>query len=167
MNSNAQPWSVAGNDLIAAGHVTNAPTLLFQKIEDEFVANEVALLTASQTATTTATNPQKAETTFDDFSNMDIRLGTIEAAIKVPKADKLLQLTVNTGIDTRTIISGIAEHYSPEEVVGKTVAVLMNLAPRKIRGVESQGMILMAENEEGKLSFMIPEKGFSAGGEIR
>lgn len=167
MNTKAQPWSVAGNDLIAAGHVTNAPTILFQKIEDEFVANEVALLAASQTATTTATNPQKAETTFDDFSNMDIRLGTIEAAIKVPKADKLLQLTVNTGIDTRTIISGIAEHYSPEEVVGKTVAVLMNLAPRKIRGVESQGMILMAENEEGKLSFMIPEKGFSAGGEIR
>jgi methionyl-tRNA synthetase len=167
MNTKAQPWSVAGNDLIAAGHVTNAPTILFQKIEDEFVANEVALLAASQTATTTAANPQKAETTFDDFSNMDIRLGTIEAAIKVPKADKLLQLTVNTGIDTRTIISGIAEHYSPEEVVGKTVAVLMNLAPRKIRGVESQGMILMAENAEGKLSFMIPEKGFSAGGEIR
>jgi methionyl-tRNA synthetase len=167
MNTKTQPWSVAGNDLIAAGHVTNAPTILFQKIEDEFVANEVALLAASQTATTTAANPQKAETTFDDFSNMDIRLGTIEAAIKVPKADKLLQLTVNTGIDTRTIISGIAEHYSPEEVVGKTVAVLMNLAPRKIRGVESQGMILMAENEEGKLSFMIPEKGFSAGGEIR
>jgi methionyl-tRNA synthetase len=167
MNTKAQPWSVAGNDLIAAGHVTNAPTILFQKIEDEFVANEVALLAASQTATTTVANPQKAETTFDDFSNMDIRLGTIEAAIKVPKADKLLQLTVNTGIDTRTIISGIAEHYCPEEVVGKTVAVLMNLAPRKIRGVESQGMILMAENEEGKLSFMIPEKGFSAGGEIR
>lgn len=167
MNTKAQPWSVAGNDLIAAGHVTNAPTILFQKIEDEFVANEVTLLAASQTATTTAANPQKAETTFDDFSNMDIRLGTIEAAIKVPKADKLLQLTVNTGIDTRTIISGIAEHYSPEEVVGKTVAVLMNLAPRKIRGVESQGMILMAENAEGKLSFMIPEKGFSAGGEIR
>lgn len=167
MNISAQPWSAAGNDLVAAGHVTNAPTILFQKIEDEFVANEVALLAASQTTTTTAANPQKAETTFDDFSNMDIRLGTIEAAIKVPKADKLLQLTVNTGIDTRTIISGIAEHYSPEEVVGKTVAVLMNLAPRKIRGVESQGMILMAENEEGKLSFMIPEKGFSAGGEIR
>lgn len=167
MNTKAQPWSVAGNDLIVAGHVTNAPTILFQKIEDEFVANEVALLAASQTATTTAANPQKAETTFDDFSNMDIRLGTIDAAIKVPKADKLLQLTVNTGIDTRTIISGIAEHYSPEEVVGKTVAVLMNLAPRKIRGVESQGMILMAENAEGKLSFMIPEKGFSAGGEIR
>lgn len=167
MNINAQPWSAAGNDLVAAGHVTNAPTILFQKIEDEFVANEVALLAASQTTTTQAANPQKAETTFEDFSNMDIRLGTIEAAIKVPKADKLLQLTVNTGIDTRTIISGIAEHYTPEEVVGKTVAVLMNLAPRKIRGVESQGMILMAENAEGKLSFMIPEKGFSAGGEIR
>ncbi|MNY37985.1 Methionine--tRNA ligase [compost metagenome] len=98
---------------------------------------------------------------------MDIRLGTITDAIRVPKADKLLQLTVNTGIDTRTIVSGIAEHYAPEEVIGKTVAVLMNLAPRKIRGVESQGMILMAENEEGKLSFMIPEKGFEAGGEIR
>jgi methionyl-tRNA synthetase len=167
MNINVQPWSAAGNDLVAAGHVTNAPTILFQKIEDEFVANEVALLAASQTTTTTAANPQKAETTFEDFSSMDIRLGTIEAAIKVPKADKLLQLTVNTGIDTRTIISGIAEHYSPEEVVGKTVAVLMNLAPRKIRGVESQGMILMAEDADGKLSFMIPEKGFSAGGEIR
>ena len=168
MNINAQPWSAAGSELVAPGHMTAQPTILFQKIDDEFVAHEVALLAASQT---TATNkqfaPQKSETTFEDFSSMDIRLGTIEAAIKVPKADKLLQLTVNTGIDTRTIISGIAEHYTPEEVVGKTVAVLMNLAPRKIRGVESQGMILMAEDADGKLSFMIPEKGFTAGGEIR
>jgi methionyl-tRNA synthetase len=168
MNINAQPWSAAGSELVASGHRTAQPTILFQKIDDEFVAHEVALLAASQT---TATNkqfaPQKCETTFEDFSSMDIRLGTIEAAIKVPKADKLLQLTVNTGIDTRTIISGIAEHYTPEEVVGKTVAVLMNLAPRKIRGVESQGMILMAEDADGKLSFMIPEKGFTAGGEIR
>jgi methionyl-tRNA synthetase len=79
----------------------------------------------------------------------------------------LLQLTVQTGIDTRTIVSGIAEHYSPEEIIGRTIAVLLNLAPRKIRGIESQGMVLMAENEEGKLSFMVPEKPFGSGGEIR
>jgi methionyl-tRNA synthetase len=168
MNISAQPWSAAGSELVAPGHVTAQPTILFQKIDDEFVAHEVALLAASQTtATHKQFAPQKSETTFEDFSSMDIRLGTIEAAIKVPKADKLLQLTVNTGIDTRTIISGIAEHYTPEEVVGKTVAVLLNLAPRKIRGVESQGMILMAEDADGQLSFMIPEKGFTAGGEIR
>ena len=88
-------------------------------------------------------------------------------AEKVPKADKLLKLTVATGIDIRTIVSGIAEHYSPEEIIGKTVSVLLNLEPRKIRGVESQGMILMAENEKGELSFMLPEKNFTAGGEIR
>lgn len=168
MHINAQPWSAAGSELVAPGHMTAQPTILFQKIDDEFVAHEVALLAASQTiATNKQFAPQKSETTFEDFSSMDIRLGTIEAAIKVPKADKLLQLTVNTGIDIRTIISGIAEHYTPKEVVGKTVAVLMNLAPRKIKGVESQGMILMAEDADGKLSFMIPEKEFSAGGEIR
>ena len=98
---------------------------------------------------------------------MDIRLGKIIEAEKVPKADKLLKLTVDTGIDTRTIVSGIASYYNPEEVVGKTVSVLLNLEPRKIRGVESQGMILMAENENGELSFVSPEKEFSAGGEIR
>jgi methionyl-tRNA synthetase len=165
MNIEAQPWSACGNLLVKAGDATNAPTILFQKIDDEFVAKEVELLHATQP--TSNFPAQKDETSFDDFMKMDIRLGTIVDAIRVPKADKLLQLTVNTGLDTRTIVSGIAEHYAPEEVVGKTVAVLMNLAPRKIRGVESQGMILMAENEEGKLSFMVPEKGFEAGGEIR
>jgi methionyl-tRNA synthetase len=162
-----QAWSVAGTLLVAAGHQTQAPSILFQKIDDAFVEAEVAHLQASQPQAQTSYPPQKDETSFDDFTKMDIRLGTIEDAIRVPKADKLLQLTVNTGIDTRTIVSGIAEHYAPEEVIGKTVAVLMNLAPRKIRGVESQGMILMAENAEGQLSFMIPEKGFEAGGEIR
>ena len=98
---------------------------------------------------------------------MDIRLGKILSAEKVEKADKLLQLTVDTGIDIRTVVSGIAEHYNPSEIIGKTVAILLNLAPRKIRGIESQGMILMAENEEGELSFMIPEKLFGSGGEIR
>lgn len=95
------------------------------------------------------------------------RLGTILEAEKVEKADKLLKLTVDTGIDKRTIVSGIAEHYSPEQVVGKTVQVLLNLAPRKIRCIESQGMILMAEDADGNLSFMVPEKAFGAGGGVR
>jgi methionyl-tRNA synthetase len=107
------------------------------------------------------------EVSFDDFTKMDIRLGTILNAEKVEKADKLLKLLVDTGIDKRTIVSGIAEHYQPEDVIGKTVQVLLNLAPRKIRGIESQGMILMAEDHEGKLSFMVPEKPFEAGGGIR
>ena len=162
-----QDWNAAGSLLVTAGHRTETPSILFQKIDDAFVEAEVAYLEASQPQAQTNHPPQKDETSFDDFTKMDIRLGTIVDAIRVPKADKLLQLTVNTGIDTRTIVSGIAEHYAPEEVIGKTVAVLMNLAPRKIRGVESQGMILMAENAEGQLSFMIPEKGFEAGGEIR
>ena len=97
---------------------------------------------------------------------MDIRLGTILEAKKVKKADKLLKLLVDTGIDKRTIVSGIAEHYTAEEVIGKTVSVLLNLAPRKIKGIESQGMVLMAEDAEGRLSFLSPEKAFEAGAEI-
>jgi methionyl-tRNA synthetase len=161
-------WSKAGDsDLIKSGHMTNEPTILFQKIEDAFVENEVAKLNSSKMENS-AIQAQRAETSFDDFMKMDIRLGTILSAKKVEKADKLLELFVDTGIDKRTIISGIAEHYSPEEVVGKTVSVLINLAPRKIRGVESQGMILMAENSEGKLSFIVPEKqDFEPGSEIR
>ena len=94
---------------------------------------------------------------------MDIRLGTIKQAQKMENADKLLVLTVDTGIDERTIVSGIAQHYTPEEIIGKSVVVLMNLAPRKIRGVESQGMLLMAEDHEGKLSALISDRGFDAG----
>jgi methionyl-tRNA synthetase len=100
---------------------------------------------------------------FDDFTKMDLRLGKVIAAQKMENADKLLMLTVNTGIDERTIVSGIALHYSVEEIVGKSVVVLMNLAPRKIRGVESHGMLLMAENEEGTLSALVSERGFEEG----
>lgn len=164
-------WDEIGKtDLLQAGHIVSTPEILFPKIEDSLVEAELAILKESQKQKEVVTKevaPQKEATTFDQFSAMDIRLGTILAAEKVKKADKLLQLTVDTGIDTRTIISGIAEHYTPEEVIGKTVAVLLNLEPRKIKGIESQGMILMAEDENGKLSFMIPEKGFKAGGEIR
>lgn len=167
-------WDESGRtDLLKAGDVTQKPEILFPQIEETLVETEVELLKASHQANNSITGdvkeiaPQKENATFDDFTKMDIRLGKIIAAEKVKKADKLLQLTVDTGIDTRTIVSGIAAHYSPEEVIGKTVSVLINLEPRKIRGVESQGMILMAENEKGELSFVVPEKEFGAGSEIR
>lgn len=163
LNFNTENWSEAGSaDLLKAGSLTNTPEILFQKIEDTLVENEVNKL-KNANAVESIFDPQKEEIAFDDFTKMDIRLGTILEAEKVEKADKLLKLLVDIGIDKRTIVSGIAEHYSPEEVIGKTVQVLLNLAPRKIRGIESQGMILMAENEEGKLSFMVSEKGFDAG----
>ena len=165
-------WTNAGkSDLIPSGHLTETPTILFQKIEDSLVEAELIRLEASKVANVADVKaelePQKPAVAFEDFTKLDIRLGTILEAEKVKKADKLLKLLVETGIDQRVIVSGIAEHYSPEEIVGKTVSVLLNLEPRKIKGIESQGMILMAENAEGKLSFMTPEKGFEAGGEIR
>lgn len=167
MNFSTNDWNSLGQmDLVPTGHQTEKPTILFPKIEDEMVALEVEKLEATKEIESTF-NPQKEETSFDEFTKMDIRLGTILSAEKVEKADKLLKLVVDTGLDKRTIVSGIAKHYSPEEVVGKTVSVLMNLAPRSIRGVESQGMILMAEDENGDLSFVVPEKDFKPGGEIR
>jgi methionyl-tRNA synthetase len=172
LNFTNDDWTIAGDaSLLAQNHMINTPSIVFPKIEDTLVETELVRLQASKEANAVPVEkevvPQKETVAFEDFSKMDIRLGTILEAEKVKKADKLLKLLVDTGIDQRTIVSGIAEHYSPEEVVGKTVSVLLNLAPRMIKGIESQGMILMAENEEGKLSFMTPEKGFSAGGEIR
>lgn len=153
-------------DLLEAGHQIGEVQILFAKIEDTLVETEIAKLKASA-APTSKFPPMKDAIAFDDFSRMDLRMGTILSAQKVEKADKLLQLTVDTGIDHRTIVSGIAEHYAPEEIIGKTVLVLLNLEPRKIRGIESQGMILMAENEEGKLSFLASEKEFGAGPSVR
>ena len=110
----------------------------------------------------------KPETSFDDFNKMDIRTGTILEAERVPKTDKLLKLKIDTGIDQRTVVSGIAEYYKPEEVIGQQVSILINLAPRKIKGIESQGMILMAANSKGELSFIIPSKSdFNNGSEIK
>ncbi len=109
----------------------------------------------------------KEEIQFDDFAKMDIRVGTILEAERVPKADKLLQLKVDTGVDVRTILSGIAMHYTPEQVIGRQVCVLINLAPRKMRGVESAGMILMAEDSEGKLHFVRPENVINNGADVR
>ncbi len=161
-------WEDAAHtDLLPAGHKINTSHVLFEKIEDSFVEAEVEKLNASRVIETIL-EPQKAETSFDDFSKMDIRLGKILEAEKVEKADKLLKLLVDTGLDKRTIVSGIAKHYTPEEVIGKTVTVLMNLAPRTIRGVESHGMILMAEDPNtGALSFLCAEKDFEVGSGVR
>lgn len=153
-------------DLLEAGHQIGEVQILFAKIEDALVETEVAKLKATA-APTSKFPPMKDAIAFDDFTKMDLRMGTILSAQKVEKADKLLQLTVDTGLDHRTIVSGIAEHYAPEDIIGKTVLVLLNLEPRKIRGIESQGMILMAENEEGKLSFLASEKEFGAGPSVR
>lgn len=154
-----------------ANHKLNKAVYPSTKIEDTDIEKQIQKLNASRIQYKSMENTnstEKALVTFEDFSKMDIRIGEIVAAEKVEKANKLLKLTVATGVGERTIVSGIAEHYSPEEVIGKKVSVLMNLAPRTIRGVESQGMILMAENSEGKLCFVSPEKAdFNNGSEIR
>jgi len=149
------------SDLIKSGHTIGQAELLFDKIEDEQIQKQLDKLEATKkenTAQNTQVTPQKEETTFDDFMKMDLRVGTILEAEKMPKADKLLVLKVDTGIDVRTVVSGIAEHFSPEEVIGKRVTILANLAPRKLRGVESQGMILMTNDKDGKLVFLNPDK---------
>ncbi len=148
------------SDLLPAGSKIGQAELLFSKIEDEEVQKQVDKLLATKKANemeNAKAEPQKEVATFDDFSKLDIRVGTILEAEKMPKANKLLVLKVDTGIDVRTIVSGIAEHFSPEEVIGKRVTVLVNLAPRALRGVESAGMILMTNNAEGKLVFVNPD----------
>jgi methionyl-tRNA synthetase len=159
-------WDRAGDaNILIKGHQINKAEILFTKIEDSFVEEQVSKLTASNQSNPSAA-PQKDLIDFEDFTKMDMRLGKILEAEKHPKADRLLKLLVDTGIDKRTIVSGIAEHYSCEDVIGKTVTVLMNLAPRKIRGIESQGMILMAEHDS-ELKFITPEDDLLQGSEVR
>lgn len=171
LNLETLTWGKAGShEIIKEGHVLNQPTLLFEKIEDEAVQAQVQKLLdtkkANEAINITA-NPSKALIEFDDFGKMDIRVGTIIAAEKVAKTKKLLKLTVDTGIDKRTVVSGIAEHYEPENIIGQQVSILVNLAPRNLKGIESQGMILMAENKNGELCFMSPTKPFNNGSEVR
>ncbi len=156
-------WNDASRtDLLLAGHQINTAALLFDKVEDETITAQVQKLEDSkkmnEESNTSAIEPSKAETSFDDFSKMDIRIGTILEAERVPKTDKLLKLLIDTGIDKRTVVSGIAGYYKPEDIIGQQVSILVNLAPRKIKGIESQGMILMAENNKGELSFVAPTK---------
>jgi len=148
------------NILLPAGHQIGKAELLFAKIEDDEIQKQLDKLEASKKANEadqTTVEPQKETIDFDDFTKLDIRVGTILEAIKVPKTKKLLQLKVDVGIDVRIIVSGIAESFSPEEIIGQKVTVLTNLAPRTIRGVESQGMILMTDTTDGRLAFIEPE----------
>ena len=152
------------SELLKPGHKIGQGEILFAQIDDAEIQKQIDKLEATKTAnkmeiasSLAMTEPQKETATFEDFSKLDLRVGTILEAEKMPKANKLLVLKVDTGIDVRTIVSGIAEHFSPEEVIGKRVTVLVNLAPRALRGVESQGMILMTNNAEGKLVFVNPD----------
>ncbi|MBQ6291428.1 MAG: methionine--tRNA ligase [Bacteroidales bacterium] len=171
-------WMSLGTSALPAGHEIGAAELLFSKIEDDTIQvqlDRLAAIKAEREAAEAAAaaaeaakriEPQKAECSFEDFEKMDIRTATVLEAERVPKTDKLLKLTIDTGIDTRTIVSGIAEFYSPEEMLGKQICILANLAPRKIRGIESKGMILMARQGDGKMRFITPQEVLNNGAQI-
>ena len=149
-----------GSELVTAPHVIGTPELLFSKIEDQEIQIQLDKLQERKNkniAETKQLDPQKEVISYEDFSKLDIRIGTILSAEKMPKTKKLLLLKIDTGIDVRTVVSGISESYSPSEVIGKKVTILVNLAPRTLRGVESQGMILMTEGKNGSLVFVSPE----------
>jgi methionyl-tRNA synthetase len=155
-----------GRLILKSGHQIGEPVHLFSRIPDEMIDIQIRkLATASAQSQATSKNhkPVKETIQFEDFSKMDIRTGTILEAAKVPNADKLLQLKVDIGFEERTIVSGISQHFNPEELIGRQVMVLVNLAPRKIKGIESNGMILMAENHEGALGMMSPPEGWANG----
>ena len=163
----ATAWNEAGNTaLIPAGHTINTAELIFDKIEDEAIEAQIQKLEqtkADNLANAVPVNDVKAETTFDDFLKMDLRVGTIIEAEKVAKTKKLLKLIVDLGFEKRTVVSGIAESFAPENIIGQQVTLLANLAPRNIKGIESQGMILMAETADGSLKFIAPSEAIASG----
>jgi len=171
MGADAPEWELANNEMIITpGTQLGKAELLFSKVEDEQMDKQREKLAASVAIEVESTEeaevvhtPQKEDISFDQFMGLDLRVGTILEAERVPKADRLLKFLVDTGLDQRTIVSGVAAHFSPEEMVGKKVTVLMNLPPRKIRGVVSQGMLLMAEDADGSLRIMTPEHGAESG----
>jgi len=164
-------WAELGQtDLLEAGHVLNKPELLFEKIEDSVIEAQVQKLLDTKKANEEANykaNPIRENIEFDDFTKLDIRVGTVLECQKVPKADKLLQFKIDDGLECRTIVSGIAKHYAPEELVGKQVCFIANLAPRKLKGIVSEGMILSAENNDGSLAVIMPEKEVKPGSEVK
>lgn len=169
LNFEKVDWSMIGEaDLLAAGQMIGKPELLFEKIEDAAIEQQLEKLQNSRKSSDAEAEvaAQKAEVTFEDFSKMDIRTATILEAEKVPKTKKLIKMLVDTGIDQRTIVSGIAEYYDPETLPGRKVCVLVNLAPRKIKGIESEGMILLSENSDGQLYFVEPGKEAHNGAEV-
>jgi methionyl-tRNA synthetase len=171
LNFEKQDWGKLGRvDLISEGHKLNKPELLFEKIEDSVVEAQLQKLMDTKKANEMAeakAKPAKESIEFDDFGKMDIRVGTVLEAEKVAKTKKLLKLKIDTGIDKRTVVSGIAEYYGPEDLIGKQVSVLINLKPKKLRGIESQGMILCAENADGSLSIVEPDQKVKNGSEVK
>ena len=168
-------WDMLGRtDILGEGHVLGEPVLLFEKIDDAPINAQIARLeaikaereAAAKAALASQVEPQKAPVTFDEFGKMDIRTATVLEAERVPKTDKLLKLTIDTGIDKRTIVSGIAEYYTPEQMLGKQICILANLQPRTIRGIESQGMILMAKQGDGSMRFITPQEAVANGAVI-
>ncbi|MCF8225844.1 MAG: methionine--tRNA ligase [Bacteroidales bacterium] len=169
LNLEEMDWSLLGNEkLVGEGHLIGKAELLFEKIDDDQIEQQLEKLHKTKKTQEDTMNiaMQKDEITFEEFGKMDIRTATILEAEKVPKTKKLIKMLVDTGIDRRTIISGIAEHYEPAELPGKKVCVLVNLAPRKIKGIESQGMILLSENTDGSLYFIEPGKDAHNGAEV-
>ncbi|MEL7005311.1 MAG: methionine--tRNA ligase, partial [Bacteroidota bacterium] len=168
----AEDWSSAGNPkLLDVGHKLGKPELLFEKIEDEVINSQIQKLEDTkkmneQEMQEEVVAPAKKEIVFDDFMKVDIRIGTILEAEKVPKSKKLLKLKIDTGIDQRTVLSGIAQHFEAESIIGQQVSILVNLAPRKMMGMESQGMILMAEDQKGDLKFILPSDKVSNGSTV-
>ncbi len=170
LNIDKPDWDeISQFDIIKHNHLLNNTELLFEQIDDKTIEYQIQKLNNTKqnlSIKEPQISEQKSEINFNDFSKIDIRIGTILEAEKVPKTDKLLKLLVDTGIDKRTIVSGIAEFYKPKEIVGKQVCILANLAPRNLRGIESQGMILMAKDSEGKLIFISPEEKCQNGSEV-
>ena len=170
LNFESTEWNIIGEEvLLNPGHQIGKGFHLFQKIDDKEIEEQVdkLLKTKKQNEKVMSHNPVKDPVSFEEFSKMDIRTGTILEAEKVPKTKKLIKLLIDTGIDKRTVVSGIAEYYSAEEIIGKQVSVLLNLQPRKIKGIESQGMILMAEDSNGKLTFVSPVEESENGSEVK
>ncbi len=171
LNMDELNWGNLGRaDLLPGGHQVNTPELLFGKIEDEVIEKQVNKLLETKKANEVANAtvaPAKENCTFDDFNKMDIRTGTILEAERVPKTKKLLKLTIDTGIDKRTVVSGIAEYYNPEEIIGQQVSILVNLEPKELKGIQSQGMILMAQDADGSLKFVTPVQPIKNGSEIK
>ena len=171
MNISLEKWDKAGSiDLVKEGHQLGAVDFLFQRIEDVDIDKQVQKLLDTKKANEEANveaKPAKANIEYDDFAKIDIRTGTIIEAVKVPKTKKLLKLTIDTGIDKRTVVSGIAEYYEPENIIGQKVSILVNLAPKDLKGITSQGMILMVENYDGKLCFVAPTETMNNGSEVK
>ena len=168
LHTNCVAWDEIAGSVLASGHTIAQAELLFGKIEDEVVDQQLLKLQDKKKAATTKNiEPSKDLIQFEDFQKMDIRVATIVEAKKVPKTKKLLEIKLDTGIDQRTVVSGIAEFYEPENIIGQEVLVLVNLAPRDLKGIPSQGMILMAEDAEGKLSFVSPTNTINNGGLVK